>query len=137
MKTGLATVLVACVCVGGSGCSDTAATATSATTLDTSFTFATTITANGAASRTFSTYNAGTITATLSSVTPAIVLGVGIGIPRSDGGGCLLTTSVEASSGASPQLSIRADGAATYCVRVFDVGRIPEQASFSLLVTHE
>ena len=112
-------------------------TVPTAPTLETSFTYATSITPNGAAARTFSTYDTGSITATLTSVTPAVPLGLGIGIPRSDGGGCLLTTSVEAASSSTPQLVLSADSASTYCVKVFDVGRVTERAEFSVTVTHQ
>jgi hypothetical protein len=112
-------------------------TVPTAPTLETSFTYATTVTANGAAARTFSTYDTGTITATLTNVTPAVALGLGIGIPRSDGGGCLLTTSVEATSSSTPQIVLRADSASTYCLKVYDVGRVTERAEFSVTVTHQ
>ena len=112
-------------------------TVPTAPTLETSFTYTTSVTPNGAVARTFSTYETGSITATLTSVTPAVTLGLGIGIPRSDGGGCLLTTSAEVTSSSTPQLVLRADSASTYCLKVYDVGRVTERAEFSVTVTHQ
>jgi hypothetical protein len=42
---------------------------------------------------------------------------------------------VETSAGSSPQLSIQAD-AGTYCVKVFDMGHIQEEVSFTLMIAH-
>lgn len=123
------------VAVGNAACGS--ATVPTSPTLETSFTYASSLTSHGAASRTFTTYDAGNVTATLTSVSPAIVLGIGIGIPRSDGGGCLLTTAVETASGSAPQLSIRAESASAYCLKVFDLGRVAERAEFSVTVTHQ
>jgi hypothetical protein len=72
---------------------------------------------------------------TLTSVTPNVPLGIGIGIPREDFSGCLLTTAVTATPAAAPQITITAEPG-VWCVRVWDPGTVPELVSFSMSVTH-
>lgn len=98
-------------------------------------TFTSRLARGGFASRSFTLTTAGTIQATLTEITPPVPVGLGVGIPQSDGGGCNVSRSVETTAGASPQLSIAADAGA-YCVKVFDMGHIEEAASFSVTVTH-
>ena len=73
----------------------------------------------------------------LTSVRPdqCIELGVGLGIPRGDGGGCHLSQSVSAVSGSATQLSANVD-AGTYCVKVFDLGTLANEVSFSITIVH-
>jgi hypothetical protein len=115
-------------------CSESTSTPTSATTAP-GFTFSSTFTSNGSAARSFTTGDHGTIAATLTSVTPAVVLSVGVGIPRADGGGCSVTTEVTTASGTTPQLSVTAEPG-TYCVKVSDKGQLQETAAFSVTVTY-
>lgn len=112
----------------------TSSTDTTTATPDLS-TFTSRVTPGGFASRSFTTTAAGTIQATLTGLTPPVPIGLGIGIPQSDGGGCNVTTSVETMPANAPQLSVTAD-AGTYCVKVFDMGHIVEAVSFTVNVTH-
>ncbi len=98
-------------------------------------TFSSDVRKGGFASRSFALKTAGEIQVTLTSVTPSIVIGVGVGIPQSNGSACSLSKSVEAAAGNSPQLTTTADPG-SYCVKVFDTGQIQESASFSVTVTH-
>ncbi len=75
------------------------------------------LTAQGWTSRTFSSL-AGTISVTLQS--SELPMGIGIGVTRADGSGCLTSVSVVTPAGDSPQLSTNVDGG-TYCLAVFDV----------------
>jgi hypothetical protein len=95
--------------------------------------FASQIVRGGFASREFTIAAAGTVQVTLTSVTPAVVLGLGIGIPRPDNRGCYLSASVDTAAGSSPQLTAAAD-AGSYCVKVFDIGTITETATFSVTI---
>jgi hypothetical protein len=101
----------------------------------TSFTFATTFTAGGSATRSFEQVQSGTVTLTLSAVTPDVALAVGIGIPRIDGSGCNLTRTVTTRAGSSPQLTITADPG-NWCVRVAGAGTVVERVTFALDVKH-
>jgi hypothetical protein len=101
----------------------------------TSFTWATTFTARGSATRSFEQIGPGAVNITLTAVTPDVPLGIGVGIPRADGSGCLLTTAVTATPASSPQIVLTADPG-TWCVRVWDPGTVPERVNFSMSVIH-
>lgn len=130
-------VLFALLLLSGVGCettyfqSPTSATTTTAT--GDPARFESQIVRGGSATRAFTLTTAGTIDVTLTSITPSIVVGLGIGIPRSDGNGCNLSRSVEASVGGS--VSAAADPG-SYCVKVFDVGQVEQSASFSVVIAH-
>jgi hypothetical protein len=99
-------------------------------------TFATLVTPRGTAAHTFPVDTAGTITMTLTSVTPAIPIGLGIGIPGQGTSICSLSQSVETTAGAAPQLTIAVDPG-TYCVQVYDSGHVTDPGvSFSVTVVH-
>ena len=91
----------------------------------------------GAATRSFTVQDAGTISVTLTSIGPpaTVEVGVGVGIPNGSGAGCNMARSVVTGASGSPQLSVAADGGA-YCVRIFDVGNLTGDVSFSLTVLH-
>lgn len=122
---------------GAAACSSDTSDPVSPTTIpSTSFTYATTFTARGAVTRSFEQIGRGPVTMTLTSVTPEVPLGIGIGIPRQDGTGCNLTTALTATPAASPQITITADPG-TWCVRVWDPGTVTgERVSFTMSVTH-
>ena len=91
----------------------------------------------GTATRSFTVNAPGTVSLTLTSIGPpsTLAVGVGVGIPNGSGAGCNLTKSVVAGASSSPQLTITADGGA-YCVRVFDVGNLTGDVTFSVSVLH-
>lgn len=132
-----ARALLLVVALGGvAACSSDTSTPVSPTTVpSTSFTWATVFTARGSATRSFEQISRGSVTITLTTVTPDVPLGIGIGIPRQDGTGCNLTTAVTASPSASPQITITADPG-VWCVRAWDPGTVPERVSFSMSVVH-
>jgi hypothetical protein len=91
----------------------------------------------GTATRSFTVNEPGTVSLTLTSIGPpaTLAVGVGVGIPNGNGAGCNLTQSVVAGASSSPQITITADGGA-YCVRVFDVGNLTGDVTFSVSVLH-
>lgn len=95
--------------------------------------FSSQLTRGGSASHQFALSAAANIQVTLTSVTPSVVVGLGVGIPRPDGSGCNLTRSVETTASASPQITISADPG-TYCVKIYDIGRIEERTTFSIRI---
>jgi hypothetical protein len=117
------------------GCSGAEDAPTSPTTLSGEFTFASSVGVGGTASRVFATTGSGRITASLMSVSPSLLLGVGIGIPRATGTNCDVTRAIETIGGDGRELTIAAE-AGTYCVKVFDLGQINDLAAFSVRVTH-
>ncbi len=86
----------------------------------------------GASTRTFTLNSAGTIVVTL-TVGPTV--GLGVGLPRTNGGGCRLGVSVNASPGTAPQINTQAD-AGQYCVQVYDLGTLTDPAGFALKIDH-
>lgn len=130
LRLSLATlaVLVAAGC--SSSVTPTAASSSAAT-----FTFASSFTATGSASRSFEQLATGEVGLTLTAASPDVRLGIGIGIPRPDGSGCNLTRAVDVTVGGAPQLTVTAEPG-VWCVRVYDVGFVPERVTFALEVSH-
>jgi hypothetical protein len=87
----------------------------------------------GASTRSFTVTSAGTISVTLTGA--GATLGLGVGLPRTTGGGCRLGVAVIASAGGSPQISEQAD-AGQYCVQVYDLGTLTDPVGFSLKIEH-
>jgi hypothetical protein len=86
----------------------------------------------GASTRSFTLNSSGTIVVTLTAGPTA---GLGVGLPRTTGGGCRLGVSVNASPGAAPQISTQAD-AGQYCVQVYDLGTLTDPIGFALKIEH-
>jgi hypothetical protein len=86
----------------------------------------------GASTRTFTLNSAGTIVVTL---TAGPTVGLGVGLPRTNGGGCRLGVSVNAAPGTTPQINTQAD-AGQYCVQVYDLGTLTDPVGFALKIEH-
>jgi len=87
----------------------------------------------GASTRSFTLTSAGTIVVTL---TAGPTVGLGVGLPRTTGGGCRLGVTVNASPGTAPQITAQAD-AGQYCVQVFDLGTLNDPSGFALKIEHK
>jgi hypothetical protein len=98
-------------------------------------TFASTLAVQGTASRAFTVAKAGTVSVTLATLAAAAEVGLGLGIPRSDGTGCLLYTSLNTVAGATAQITGSAE-AGTYCVKLYDVGNLTRGTVFSVTIAH-
>ena len=116
----------------GQNLTSSSSTATAATE-----TFASLLYTGGTAARTFTASQAGTVTLTLTSVTPSTIVGIGIGIRGPSGGPtCLLSSSADATPGAAPQLTAAVD-AGTYCAEVYDAGYVNSSGvAFSMTINH-
>jgi hypothetical protein len=97
-------------------------------------TFSSMLTAGGASAHTFSLTERGTISVTLTSVDPAIQVGVGVGIA---GGtpSCALTKSALLAPGATLQIAETADPG-NYCAEIFDPGTVVDHVTFSMTIEH-
>jgi hypothetical protein len=90
----------------------------------------------------FTVSTAGDVNLTLASVTTAatpgtslnLPLGLGLGTPV--GTQCNLTQQVTTGPGLVPQLTSSNAAAATYCVKVFDVGNLTVPVNFAVRITH-
>ena len=131
-------LFVALLVVAGlstAGCND-ASTATSPTvTSPVTELFSGQFMPGGSAARSFTAASAGTVSITLSQLGPQSGLGVGlgIGIPQSNGSGCLITQVLEAGASTSPNLTVLVDEG-TYCVRLHDLGTLTSQVAFTVTI---
>lgn len=98
-------------------------------------TYSSTLLPGGSTSRTFDASATGTVTVTMDTIDQPSVsaLGLGLGFPRNDGGGCQLTQAFTAGRGS--QFSLPVD-AGKYCVKVYDLGTLPDVTRFSLRIQH-
>lgn len=133
--TRLFAVLFVAVCAASCG-DDTATTPTSSsTTSPTTITFTSHLSVNGSTTRAFTTSAAGTIRLTLSSLgNGSQVAGVGIGVPATSAP-CSLAVSTVTGPGSNAQVVTSAD-AGTYCVQVYDTGRLTGDLEFSLKIEY-
>jgi hypothetical protein len=86
----------------------------------------------GESTRSFTVNSAGTVVVTL---TAGPTVGLGVGLPRTSGGGCRLGVSVNASPDTMPQINTQAD-AGQYCVQVYDLGTLTDPIGFAVKIEH-
>jgi len=117
------------------GCDDAAPTTSPTPTSPVTETFSGQFTPGGSAARAFTAAAAGTVSITLTQIGPPsdAAVGLGIGIPQSNGSGCLLTQTVAATASTTPQITAAVD-AGTYCVRLYDTGSLVTQVAFIVTI---
>ena len=121
---GLAIVATLIVAAAGCGSDDSATTPSAPVPTAGTDTFTATIAPGGTAIHLFTASATGAVGVTLSSTNPAsTVLGLGIGIPGANIGGCDLTKTVQALPGTAAQLTATVE-AGTYCAGAFDLGTV-------------
>ena len=128
-------LLMAVLALAAAGCDD-ASTATSPTvTSPVTETFNGQFLPGGTAARAFTAAQSGTVSITLTQIGPPadVVVGLGIGIPQSNGTGCLLTQTIQTGASSSPQLTVSVD-AGSYCVRLYDTGTLVTPVSFNVTI---
>lgn len=130
------TVRIATLCwltTLAAACGTTTITSPSETPADVN-SFSSIVNPGGGASREFTLASGGTVALTLTSTTPSgVTLGVGIGIPRSDGS-CALNTGVQSVAGSAAHIAVTAE-AATYCAKVYDPGTLTAPIAFTILIS--
>lgn len=111
--------------------------ATAPTPDTTTDTFSSQLGVGGSATRSFVVRTTGMVSVTLTSVGPpsTLAVGLGLGIPMASGNGCNLTRSAVTTAGSDPQVTATADSG-TYCVRVYDVGNLTGDVTFSISILH-
>jgi len=129
-------LLVVALALGSWACSNTAPTTlptpTPPTTTDT---FEGSINPNGAKTFSFIVQTGGTVTTTLTTVSPDSTVAIGLAVGTWDGAAC----SVFKANDNAPQgtsITVTASGAGSLCVRVYDVGNLLDVASFVVTVVH-
>lgn len=79
---------------------------------------------------------AGTVSVTLTAVTPSTTSPLGLGMGPSSGGTCSVTNSTSAAiAGSAAQLSAT-ENPGTYCVQVSDLGGLATTSSVTITVAH-
>ena len=138
MSTHLRATVFACLLLAwwSAGCTHNGAPAPSTATPPISLTLGSTIYSGGAIAQSFTVSNSGFVTANLvsTSPSPAIVVGLGVGIPLA-AGTCSLSSSVNTAAGPNPQLVVAVDSG-SYCVEIFDNGNITGPVSFVINIVH-
>ena len=127
--------VLACIATMATACGDGTSTPTSPTTptKPAAEIWASTLAPAGTSSRSFTVTAAGTITVTMESA--GATVGLGVGLPRTSGGGCRLGVLVNTGGGSAPQITTQAD-AGQYCVQVFDLGTLTDPIPFTLKIDH-
>jgi len=97
--------------------------------------FISSLSVHGTSSKSFTVGTAGTLSVSLDGVTPATSIGLGVGLFRTDGGGCALSRSIVSTAGVTSQISAPIDPG-NYCVKVFDVGTLTDPVAFSIGFSH-
>jgi len=124
------------VLIAAAGCTDLPTAATDATESPIG-SFSSLLTPGGSASRTYVMETPGTLSVRLASTTPdGVLLGLGIGIPKSSGAGCSLNFTVQTAAGPTPQVSA-ATAAGVYCVQLYDLGTLTEPMAFTLSLSRQ
>jgi hypothetical protein len=100
-------------------------------------TFSSLLPVGSSASRAFDVSQPGTIAVTLSVASPPanVTIGLALGVPRADGSGCYVNTTLLTPAGAAPQIT-RAVEPGEYCVRVFDPGTLGTTVGFTTTAVH-
>jgi hypothetical protein len=138
--TRAALVLSTIVALAGAGCGDDTPTAPSTTTTTpittpVTATFSGVVGPNGTLSRSFTAQIAGTARAVVSGITPATALGLGLGIPRGDGSGCLLTYSTVSGDLSGVEIA-GAVTTGTFCVQIYAPAAAADNVRFEVSLTH-
>jgi hypothetical protein len=124
--------MVAMLAATGCGSGNSATTTPSPTATAGTETFTATMAPRGTAIHDFTASATGAVSVTLTATNPAsTVVGLGIGIPGANVGGCDLTKTVQALAGTAAQLTATVESG-MYCAGAFDVGTVP---SSGVLVT--
>ena len=122
-----------CLAMLAAACEDAAVTSPSETPVDIN-SFSAVIYPGSTASREFTLTSSGSVAVTLTTTLPSGVrLGLGIGIPRSNGS-CALSAGVHAIAGSVAQIAMTAE-AATYCAKVYDPGTVTEPTTFTIVIS--
>jgi hypothetical protein len=128
-------VSLACALAAAACGSDTTTTPTTPTPVILTDTFTGTLNQNGGQTYTFLTAASGNITATLTTVAPDSTLVVGLSLGTYNGSACQIVLAKDnAIQGASVVGSGNSTG--TFCVRIYDVGKITDPITYQIDVMH-
>jgi hypothetical protein len=128
-------LLVALALSFSTGCSDPVAPVTPTPVTPTvTDTFNGTLLVLGSNTHQFTVSQIGGVKVTVTSVTPAAAVGVGVGTPS--GSNCLLIQNLTAVADPGAQISGTATITGTFCISVYDVGNLVESVDYVVTVLH-
>ena len=133
-------LLLAVVATGATGCNDnnnTPITNPNPTPTPTIVTevFSGTLRTNGASTFPFSATAGGTVTVTLTTLTPDATLPIGLSLGTWTGSACQVVIANDNAAQAAA-ISGTVTSAASLCVRVYDVGRVSSAVDYAVTVGH-
>jgi len=114
---------------------DTPTTPTTTTPETVTDTFSGTITANGAATHSFAVKTTGSVTATLTSLSPNAELVVGFGVGTWNGSVCNVVLARDRAV-QSTVIYGNVNASGELCVRIYDVGNVTEPTDYFVTVVH-
>jgi len=98
-------------------------------------TFGGTVGVQGSSRSTFAVAQQGTVTVTLSALSPSVAMGLGIGTPNGSTACAMTSSTTTALPGSTPQLTVT-EPPGNYCVSVYDVGNVTGTVTYSVIVAH-
>lgn len=128
-------VLLAGAGCGGNPTAPTSAVDTTPISTPVNVSFPGVVGPGGSVSRSFFAQIPGPASVSLSGIAPATALSVGLGLPRADGTGCLLSVSSTAPVGGTAAVSTTV-AVGTFCVQVFAPAQTANAVNFSVALTH-
>jgi hypothetical protein len=135
-RSTLSKLLVVAVALGFWACANNSTTTspTSPTTTTTE-TFEGTLNPNGAKTFPFTVLAAGTVTATLTTVSPDASVAIGLALGTWNGAACQIVLANDSATQGTV-VTGSASAAGNLCTRVYDVGNLTDVASFVVTVVH-
>ena len=130
-------IVLALFALTSAACGDnlTTTTPTDTTTTTVTETFPGAINPNGGATHTFATARLGSITVTLSALNPDSSVTVGLSLGTWNGESCQ-TVIARDSTVVGNSIIGTASAAGTFCIRVYDVGKLTASTSYDVQVVH-
>ena len=110
-------------------------TPTDTTSTITTETFSGTINQNGAVTHAFATARSGSVTATLNALDPDNTLTIGLSLGTWNGESCQVVIARDTTVVGNSIVGT-ASAAGSFCVRVYDVGKLTEPTSYDVQVVH-
>jgi hypothetical protein len=130
-------IILAVFVLTSAACGDNLSTTTptDTTTTTTTDTFSGAINPNGGATHQFATARSGSITVTLSALSPDNTRTVGLSLGTWNGESCQ-TVIARDSTVVGNSIVGTASASGAFCIRVYDVGKLTESTSYDVTVAH-
>ena len=136
-------ILLLAVMAAAAGCNDNnnvttpTTTTTTTTTATTTETFSGTLNMNGAVTYPFTAGTAGTITATLTTVSPDATVAIGLSLGSWTGSSCQISIANDAAT-QTAIVTGTVTASAALCARVYDTGKVTaaQPVSFTVTIAH-